>query len=258
VCRGSFSGVARTGAAFGAGSNPSDAGFSGGTSVGAFSAEKTHGGFVTRNAVAVAAPALVLREVLEKRERKKRNAIKDLVFLNSRGDVTSFSPSGLRRWQQRTDSGWAIGGGTVPSLKTVPLRAVRERQTGKSDASDEKRGAAEVVLAVGTTRATFLTPAGYKLTTLNLPSAPTASVQVVDVNNDGLNDVIVQTADGNVYCYYQQSRLGTKPFSALCGVLVITVGVTFVARVANARRRGYGYLVRSTERRDDGEGRKDR
>lgn len=230
--------------------------------------EQAPGGFISGNTVDVVSPTQILRGS-EKKKRSKRKAIKDVLFLNSRGEVTSFSDTGLRRWQQRTDSGWMLGSATVASLKTFPLRNGGEgggggRMDGNNvhKLSGNEQGyhsSTEAALAIGTTRATFLTPSGYKLAVLKLPAAPAGTATIADVNGDGLNDLVLRTSDGNFYCWYQKSRVGTKPFSVLAGILVLTVGVTFVTQLVNAHGTdGYGYLVRSTEIADEGEGRKER
>jgi hypothetical protein len=174
------------------------------------------------------------------------NAVFDLVFLNSRGEMTSYTHEGVRRWQQRTDSGWARGSGETPSFFSFPLR----RRVGSRDSETE------VALAVGATRATFVTPSGYVLATLKLPARPIAPVLIEDVNGDGLNDVVLRTERG-VFAWTQKSRVGAKPFSVLAGALCLLVGGVFLAQVAHAHSSGMKRLVRSTDM-DDFEGRKER
>jgi hypothetical protein len=114
----------------------------------------------------------------------------------------------------------------------------------------------EVALAVGATRATFVTPSGYVLATLTLPARPIAPAVIEDVNGDGLNDVVLRTERGT-FAWTQKSRVGARPFAVLAGALCLLVGGVFVAQVAHAHATGTKRLVRSTEMRD-GEGRKDR
>jgi hypothetical protein len=189
------------------------------------------------------------RDKETKRQRVRfspKNAVFDLVFLNSRGEMTSYTHEGVRRWQQRTDSGWARGSGETPSFFSFPLR----RRVGSRDSETE------VALAVGATRATFVTPSGYVLATLKLPARPIAPVLIEDVNGDGLNDVVLRTERG-VFAWTQKSRVGAKPFSVLAGALCLLVGGVFLAQVAHAHSSGMKRLVRSTDM-DDFEGRKKR
>ena len=223
------------------------------------------GGFVSGRAVDVASPVALRRPAPRRRKpnrasfsepgddagdhdpKKKPGGAFDVVFLNSRGEMTSYTHEGTRRWQQRTDSGWPRGEtGETPSLVAFPLRS-----RGAAPAS---LGEPEVALAVGATRATFVTPSGYVLATLRLPARPIAPVLVEDVNGDGLNDVVLRTERG-VFAWTQASRVGAKPFSALAGALCLLVGGTLVAQTAHARAAGMRRLVRSTEM-DDAEGRK--
>ena len=188
--------------------------------------------------------------------KRSRNVVSsdsvfDLVFLNSRGEMTSYTHEGVRRWQQRTDSGWARGSGETPSFFSFPLR--RRVFVGDGDFSVSET---EVALAVGATRATFVTPSGYVLATLKLPARPIAPVLIEDVNGDGLNDVVLRTERG-VFAWTQKSRVGARPFSVLAGALCVLVGGTLLAQVAHAHSRGMKRLVRSTDV-DDFEGRKER
>ena len=190
-----------------------------------------------------------------------RGAVFDLVFLNSRGEMTSYTHEGTRRWQLRTDSGWARGRGETPGLFAFPLRsAARASETPRAaeEPFEMSRDGAEteVALAVGATRATFVTPSGYVLATLTLPARPIAPAVIEDVNGDGLNDVVLRTERGT-FAWTQKSRVGAKPFAVLAGALCLLVGGVFVAQVAHAHATGTKRLVRSTEMRD-GEGRKDR
>lgn len=242
------------------------------------------GGFISGNNVDVASPVALRRPAPRTKPKSSRaarrdavaatsrspprggasasSAVKelfDLVFLNSRGEMTSYTHEGTRRWQLRTDSGWARGGGATPGLVAFPLRApvvARGDSVDVGDFANARVREPEVALAVGATRATFVTPSGYVLATLRLPARPIAPVLVEDVDGDGLNDVVLRTERGT-FAWRQKSRVGAKPFSALAGALCLLVGGTLVAQMAHARATGMERLVRSTEM-DDAEGRKDR
>ena len=95
----------------------------------------------------------------------------------------------------------------------------------------------EVALAVGATRATFVTPSGYVLATLTLPARPIAPAVIEDVNGDGLNDVVLRTERGT-FAWTQKSRAGARPFAVLAGALCLLVGGVFVAKSRTRTRRG--------------------
>ena len=234
-------------------------------------ADANAGGFISGNTVDVASPVALRRRrdvrvasrgspsrPTNGRERSvsRLDSIRlDLVFLNSRGEMTSYTHEGTRRWQLRTDSGWARGRGETPGLFAFPLR--RNLFGTLEEPLELFYGAeTEVALAVGATRATFVTPSGYVLATLTLPARPIAPAVIEDVNGDGLNDVVLRTERGT-FAWTQKSRVGARPFAVLAGALCLLVGGVFVAQVAHAHATGTKRLVRSTEMRD-GEGRKDR
>ena len=234
-------------------------------------ADANAGGFISGNTVDVASPVALRRRrdvrvasrgspsrPTDGRERSvsRLDSVRlDLVFLNSRGEMTSYTHEGTRRWQLRTDSGWARGRGETPGLFAFPLR--RNLGGTLEEPLEMFYGAeTEVALAVGATRATFVTPSGYVLATLTLPARPIAPAVIEDVNGDGLNDVVLRTERGT-FAWTQKSRVGARPFAVLAGALCLLVGGVFVAQVAHAHATGTKRLVRSTEMRD-GEGRKDR
>ena len=198
------------------------------------------GGYVSNRAVQIVAPAQ-LRRGEEKIVRSLRRAVKDVVFLNSRGEVTCYGHDGTRRWQQRTDASWAPGDpGVVASLASFPLRV---------------GGASEVVLAGGATHAALLTPSGYRLNAFKLPGKPVAALLVVDVDGDGLNDVVARTKNGDVYAWRQRSHPGLAPFTFLLGALAVAVAAAFVTQMSTTDEAGR--IVRSTDV-DEHESAKDR
>jgi len=186
------------------------------------------GGYAANAHVEVAAPA-VLRRGEETVVRSLRRAVKDMVFLNSRGEVTCYTHAGHRRWLQRTEASWARGGGDHASLTTLPLRP---------------GGAVEVVLAVGASHATLLTPSGYKLASLRLPAPPIAPATIADVDGDGLHDLVLRTRTG-VYCWTQRSHPGFLPFTFLLGALILGMSAAFVTQLPTADQSGR--ILRSTD-----------
>ena len=197
------------------------------------------GGYTSNHAAEVVAPAL-LRRGEEKIVRSLRRAVKDVVFLNSRGDVTCYGHDGMRRWQQRTDASWQPGSKSAASLTAFPLRV---------------GGAVEVVLAAGATHAVLLTPSGYKMNSFKLPKAPVAALTVADVDGDGLNDVVARTEGGDIYAWRQRSHPGLAPFTFLLGALALAVAAAFVTQMPTADEMGR--IVRSTDV-DEHESAKDR
>ena len=189
---------------------------------------ETLGGFATTSGVDVAAP-VALRRGEERVVRSRRRAVKDLVFLNSRGEVTCYAHGGARRWQQRTDATWTKGGGERASLVAFAPRV---------------GGAAEIALATGANRAVALAPSGYKLATIRIPARPIAPAIVADVDGDGLNDVVIRTESGT-FCWRMRARRGAAPFAFLAGALAFAVAAAFVSQVVAAG--GSGRIARSTE-----------
>jgi hypothetical protein len=149
-----------------------------------------------------------------------------VILFNSRGEVTSYGPDVKRRWQLRTDASWQRrddvdagygggGGGGGGHLETFPLAV---------------DGASEVVVALGAARGVVLSPGGYKIATLRLPSVPIAPVLIVDVNGDGLNDIVARTALGT-YCWTQRGAGGGGPLLVLLGFLIVGMVVAFASQV---------------------------
>lgn len=151
----------------------------------------------------------------------------DLIFLTSRGEVTSYTPGlhgkgAIMRWQIVTGATWVNSpfqaGITVdrivPSLKAMPLRV---------------HGPPDVILVAGEHEAVLLSPSGSQLTSVYLPSAPTHALIVADFSGDGLNDLIVVTSIG-VYGFVQNQQPGALLFSSLVGCLIVVMGVIFITQ----------------------------
>lgn len=149
----------------------------------------------------------------------------DLIFLTSRGEVTSYTP-GLHgkgasmRWQIVTGATWVnspFQAGVaiervVPTLKVMSLRV---------------HGPPEVILVAGENVAELLSPSGSQLTSVFLPSPPTHELVVADFSGDGLNDLIVVTSVG-VYGFVQMQQPGALLFSSLVGCLIVVMCVIFI------------------------------
>jgi len=178
----------------------------------------------TGDFIDVVAPVLLPHPI---QHRKGKHG--DIIFLNSRGEVTSFSILGPKtgqeahhRWQVVTSASWTAseelqGIGqhqAIPTLAALPLR---------------KNGQPEVVLAVGELEGVILSPKGSHVTTFPLPAPASAPVLYVDFSGDALNDLIVTTSDG-IYGFVQTRQPGAILFSTLVGILLLVMGVIFITQ----------------------------
>ncbi|KAG0605780.1 hypothetical protein M758_9G087200 [Ceratodon purpureus] len=218
------------------------------SALGGFARQQDSGDFVE-----VLAPVIVPHPD-GKRHRKGSHG--DIVFLNSRGEVTSFSILGSKReqrwqlnpngqeaehrWQLVTGAFWTTspelkGIGThrvVPSLVALPLR---------------KNGEPEAILAVGELEAVILSPKGSHVFEFPLPAPGTAPIIYADFSGDKWNDLILVTEDG-IYGFVQTRQPGAILFSTLVGVLICVMAVIFVTQHLGtgkgksrpAERRGAG------------------
>lgn len=155
----------------------------------------------------------------------------DVVFLNSRGDVTSFSPDGRRHFQLRTEADWNPDEGAVPTLHALLLRA---------------GSTVPALLVAGERTALLLSPAGSLLTRLALPGKPVAALHVVDLGGDGSSGLLARTELG-VFAYRQRQRPGTLPLAFMLGALVLVL----LAITAASGHSSDGSLSRSTDFVDD-------
>ncbi|XP_024368527.1 uncharacterized protein [Physcomitrium patens] len=162
-------------------------------------------------------------------QRHRKGSHGDVVFLNSRGEVTSFSVLGPRRgqeaqhrWQVTTTAYWTTspdlqGVGTariIPTLIALPLR---------------KNGEADAILAVGEAEAVVLSPKGSYVTQVFLPTPGSAPMIYDDFSGDKLNDLILVSEDG-IYGFVQTRQPGAILFVSLVGVLILVMGVIFVTQ----------------------------
>lgn len=159
--------------------------------------------------------------------RHRKGSHGNLIFLTSRGEVTSYTPGlhgkgAIRGWQTVTGATWANSpfqaGITmekiVPTLKAISLRV---------------HGPQDVILVAGEHEAVLLSPSGSQMTSLYLPSAPTHALLVDDFSGDGLNDIIVITSIG-VYGFVQKQQPGAILFSSLVGCLIVVMCVIFITQ----------------------------
>ena len=150
----------------------------------------------------------------------------DVVFLNSRGDVTSFSHEGRRHFQLRTDADWGPEGG-VATLHALLLRA---------------GSTVPALLVAGERMALLLSPAGSQLARLALPSKPVAPLQVVDLAGDGTASLLLHTEVG-LFAYRQLQRPGTLPLAFLLGgLLLVGLALSMAAQPAEQASRSTDWV----------------
>ncbi|XP_021718102.1 uncharacterized protein LOC110685869 [Chenopodium quinoa] len=177
----------------------------------------------------VATPILIPRD---DGHHHRKGSHGDVIFLTSRGEVTSYSPGehgheAVWQWQIMTGATWSNlpspsgmmeSGNVVPTLKLFSLRVHDNRQ---------------LILVAGDQEAIVISVDGSILTTLELPAPPTHALVSSDFSNDGLNDIILVTANG-VYGFVQSRQPGALFFSTLVGCLIVVMGVIFVTQHLNS------------------------
>ncbi|KAK1272806.1 hypothetical protein QJS04_geneDACA022272 [Acorus gramineus] len=159
----------------------------------------------------------------------------EVVFLTSRGEVTSYSPGlhsqdAIWRWQLLTGATWS----NLPS----PSGMMEDRVVPTLEAfSLHIRDTRKVILAAGDQEAVVLSPGGSQLASIDLPGGPTHALILADFSNDGLTDIIVVTSNG-VYGFVQSRHPGALFFSSLVGCLIVLMGVIFVSQYMNSFSKG--------------------
>uniref|UniRef100_A0A0D9YKY0 FG-GAP repeat-containing protein n=1 Tax=Oryza glumipatula TaxID=40148 RepID=A0A0D9YKY0_9ORYZ len=180
----------------------------------------------------VATPILLQRDDGHKHRRGSHG---DIIFLTSRGEVTSYSPGllghdAIWRWQLSTGATWSnlpspsgmMENIVVPTLKVFSLRAYDPKQ---------------VIIAGGDLEAVVISPSGGLLASIELPAPPTHALVLEDFNGDGLTDIILVTS-GGVYGFVQTRHPGALFFSTLVGCLIVVIGVIFVSLHLNSSNSG--------------------
>ena len=143
----------------------------------------------------------------------------ELIYLNSYGEVTCLGHHGHRKWSVQAGSGWANlhsmsdVEALVPTIKSMELR---------------QNGHNYVILSAGSYSANILSPHGKKLATIDFPESPNQSLQIMDFNADGLNDIVLCTSDG-YYGYAQVRHFSTVPFSGLLACLIIAMVSVYIS-----------------------------
>ncbi|XP_057867329.1 uncharacterized protein LOC131074672 isoform X2 [Cryptomeria japonica] len=180
--------------------------------------------------IEVATPILIPRSDGHKHQKGSHG---DVIFLTSRGEVTSYSAGihgqgAIRRWQLLTGSSWSnlpspagmVEEKVVPTLKALPLHIP---------------GSQEVVLVAGEQEATIISPGGSLLASILLPSPPILPLLDSDFSNDGLTDLVLVTSNG-IYGFVQTRQPGALFFSSLVGCLIIVMAVILVSQHFNSTK----------------------
>eukprot|EP01018_Ginkgo_biloba_P019023 Gb_32352 [translate_table: standard] len=191
---------------------------------------RTFGRTVDSAPLEVATPILIPRS---DGHRHRKGSHGDVIFLTSRGEVTSYSPGvhgqgAVRRWQLLTGATWSnlpspsgmVEEKVVPTLEALPLRV---------------HGPQEGILVAGEQEALIISPSGSQLTSMFLPSPPTQPILYGDFSNDGLNDLILVTSNG-IYGFVQTRQPGALFFSSLVGCLIVVMGVILVSQHFNSTK----------------------
>ena len=158
---------------------------------------------------------------------------RDLIFLNSRGEMTCFNARDgeQRRWQIRTTAEWNSGGEVVPSLTSFPLHA---------------SGRLDLAVAVGAKSIVVINSKGYRAAPpIEIPAPPAAPLVVADFDGDGLTDLILRTRY-NVYVWTQNPRAGNLPLTFLILAMAVTMALAFARQLREALADGETAVVRST------------
>eukprot|EP00899_Mesostigma_viride_P010191 jgi/Mesvir1/19173/Mv01192-RA.2 len=169
---------------------------------------------------------------------RHRGLLYDAIFLNSFGEVTSYSSDGHILFQVGVGAAWTnahVPAGmahhrVVPTLEPLALRV---------------GGHPEVILAIGQSRAALLSTGGQKVGSFEIPSSPNGKTVIADFNGDGLNDIVVTTTTG-LYGYAQTRRPGAMLFSGLLAVLLIIMGIVLVTQQLH-NPKGQARAMRSTD-----------
>ena len=181
--------------------------------------------------------------------RQKSNA----VFLTSRGDLTSYSSSGDLLWQVMSSAYWKPG-----AIVEIDPNANDDDDSVEAEVVEaeptlipmalRRHAIPSVILAAGDREATIVSEHGNELASFELPEKPTQPITVIDFNMDGYNDV-VQVGQNGLYGWTQVRRPGAVPFSALIGVLIVTMLTVFVMQ-QGFMQTGSNRKGRSTDRID--------
>lgn len=197
---------------------------------GEFTSRTLGRGTVDAAHIDVATPLLVPRSDGHKHRKGSHG---DVIFLTSRGEVTSYSPGihgqgALRRWQLLTGSTWTnfpspagmAEEKVIPTLKALSLHV---------------HGPKQVILVAGEQEATIISQGGSLLASIFLPSPPTHQILYGDFSNDGLTDLVLVSSNG-IYGFVQTRQPGALFFSSLVGCLIIVMAVILVSQHFSSTR----------------------
>lgn len=193
--------------------------------------------------VDVATP--VLLPVPGRRGKYRRGGGNLAVFLNSRGEVTSYDGQGHKVWQVRTGAGWLGGGGhhwgeedgdedQDEEMHAQEARGGRRGRGGQWHVEPtlvamplRTHAIPTVILAGGGDAFVAISERGRIVDQFDLPATPDQPLVITDFNFDGLNDIVMVSSDG-IYGWTQVRRPGALPFSALVGGLIVIMVAVWI------------------------------
>ena len=186
------------------------------------------------------------------------------VFLTSRGDLTAYSSSGELLWQVVTGSYWKTDAFVSASdAKDGDDDSINSDAAELADDDEEyleaqptlaamalrRHAIPSVILTAGDDEASLVTEHGYEIVSFELPERPSQPLVPLDFNLDGYTDVVM-IGHAGLYGWAQVRRPGAVPFSALVGVLIVTMLTVFVMQQGFMQPEGRKIKGRSTDRVD--------
>mmetsp|Transcript_49500 Transcript_49500/g.116685 ORF Transcript_49500/g.116685 Transcript_49500/m.116685 type:complete len:769 (-) Transcript_49500:226-2532(-) len=174
------------------------------------------------------------------RESADRNVhLMDAVFLVSDGVLSSHSPAGIQNWQLQTQAYW-----TQPALLRVE-RHEDSLMAGEDLVSSIEMQIApalapfkmhphshwEHILALGMHHGAIVSQDGDILAQFPLPDAPVAPPVIADFDDDGYNDVIIQTRTSLAGLTMKPTK-HRRPLSVIMGGLLLLIGAVILVHLA--------------------------
>ena len=192
-------------------------------------------------------------ESQQRQSKHSKGQRSSAIFLNSLGDITSYSSYGDIQWQLSTSASWGrLGQISAKEYKRKGLGHLTE--TGTSDGFEptllpialRRHATPTMILAAGDARAIIISVKGKELARLDLPTIPKQEMIAVDFNLDGYTDIILIGSE-TMYGWTQVRRPGALPYAALIGALITVMVSLFLAQISDF---SIEKLRRSTEMLD--------
>ena len=103
------------------------------------------------------------------------------------------------------------------------------------------------ILVAGSHAAVVLSEKGNELASFSFPDTPILPLEIVDLDGDGLNDILV-ISERMIYAYIQVQNLGGRPFGMLVLCLIVAMGTIYASQ--HTGQETTRTLKRSTDRMD--------